>query len=226
VSCRSTMAQVGGASNTGGAVLRAHFSDAQLRELSARIQLPPIGGGGGCGGGDYGYYPLLRPGERFPVNDPNLAPCMEPRPGDDAEFLRGECWIRGMAEDVAGDTSPESSLSLSYIVPDARMHSVACRDGHLWCTASGLPVSCVARGARVVVLNKGGSISSSSLAAGLLEGMSAIEARGYRLLVELGAEPGVRRVLTAGGGAINTVWATMRSRAIGVPVEASHHGAS
>ena len=34
------------------------------------------------------YYPLLRPGERFPVNDPELAPRLEPRPADDAIFFQ------------------------------------------------------------------------------------------------------------------------------------------
>jgi sugar (pentulose or hexulose) kinase len=35
------------------------------------------------------YYPLPRPGERFPVNDPALPPRLEPRPADRAEFLHG-----------------------------------------------------------------------------------------------------------------------------------------
>lgn len=36
------------------------------------------------------YYPLLRPGERFPVNDPGLPPRLTPRPEDDAVFLQGK----------------------------------------------------------------------------------------------------------------------------------------
>ncbi len=36
------------------------------------------------------FYPLASPGERFPVNDPGLAPRLEPRPEDDALFLQGE----------------------------------------------------------------------------------------------------------------------------------------
>ncbi len=35
------------------------------------------------------YYPLLSAGERFPVNDPQLAPRLEPRPKDDAVFFQG-----------------------------------------------------------------------------------------------------------------------------------------
>ena len=34
------------------------------------------------------YYPLLKPGERFPVNDPAYQPRLEPRPADDATFLQ------------------------------------------------------------------------------------------------------------------------------------------
>lgn len=80
--CQSScLAAAGGASNTGGAVLRAHFSDAQLADLTDEIDVgrsPALG-----------YYPLLRPGERFPVNDPQLQPRLEPRPDSDAEFLHG-----------------------------------------------------------------------------------------------------------------------------------------
>ena len=72
---------VGGASNTGGAVLRAFFSDEELAELSDRIPRHQPSA--------LAYYPLLAPGERFPVNDPNLVPCIEPRPEDPTEFLHG-----------------------------------------------------------------------------------------------------------------------------------------
>ena len=34
------------------------------------------------------YYPLLRPGERFPVNDPAYPPVLEPRPADEATFFQ------------------------------------------------------------------------------------------------------------------------------------------
>jgi sugar (pentulose or hexulose) kinase len=71
----------GGASNTGGAALAQFFSSDQLRELSARID-PSISTG-------LDYYPLPAPGERFPINDPALAPRLTPRPDDDAVFLQG-----------------------------------------------------------------------------------------------------------------------------------------
>lgn len=72
---------VGGASNTGGRVLRHFFTDADLAELSTRID-PTVETG-------LDYYPLVEPGERFPVNDPALAPRLTPRPEDDALFLHG-----------------------------------------------------------------------------------------------------------------------------------------
>lgn len=71
----------GGASNAGGAILRQHFSDARLAELSAHIDATQDS--------TLDYYPLTRPGERFPLNDPLLAPRLEPRPTDDAAFLHG-----------------------------------------------------------------------------------------------------------------------------------------
>lgn len=71
----------GGASNAGGRVLRAHFTDVQLAHLSQSIDPERDSG--------LDYYPLLQPGERFPVNDPDLPPRLEPRPADPAAFLHG-----------------------------------------------------------------------------------------------------------------------------------------
>ena len=71
----------GGASNTGGAVIRSLFGDAPLDELSRKIDASQPSG--------LDYYPLLRPGERFPINDPNYAPRLEPRPAEDAVFFQG-----------------------------------------------------------------------------------------------------------------------------------------
>jgi sugar (pentulose or hexulose) kinase len=72
---------VGGASNTGGAVLRQFFADEEITRLSAEIDPEEP-----C---ELDYYPLPRPGERFPVNDPGLPPRLEPRPGDRRRFLHG-----------------------------------------------------------------------------------------------------------------------------------------
>lgn len=128
---------VGGASNTGGAVLQQFFTAAELDSLSAQI---PVGQES-----PLDYYPLLQPGDRFPANDPHLSPRLLPRPEDPVQFLHG-----------------------------------------------------------------------------LLESMARIEARGYRLLQELGASP-MTHVYTAGGGAKNTAWTAIRSRHLGVPVTPSPH---
>lgn len=72
---------VGGASNTGGAVLRQFFSDDELRELSEQID------GDRPSGLD--YYPLNEPGERFPISDPTFAPRLSPRPEAPEQFLHG-----------------------------------------------------------------------------------------------------------------------------------------
>ena len=72
---------VGGASNTGGAVLRQYFDDARIRALSAGID-PSASSG-------LDYYPLPAPGERFPRHDPTLEPRLSPRPPDDQLFLHG-----------------------------------------------------------------------------------------------------------------------------------------
>jgi D-ribulokinase len=124
---------VGGASNTGGAVLRHFFTDAELGRLSQQInpdRESPLQ-----------YYPLLQKGDRFPVNDPELLPQLSPRPADPVEFLQG-----------------------------------------------------------------------------LLTGIARIEATAYGLLQDLGATP-LTRVYTAGGGAANATWTTIRQNLLGVPVE-------
>ena len=126
----------GGASNSGGAVLRHYFSVEEIEDLSRQIDP----------GHDSGlnFYPLLRPGERFPVNDPEYPPRIDaPEAHAPARFLHG-----------------------------------------------------------------------------LLEGIARIEARAYQRLHELGA-PHPTRVLTAGGGARNATWLTMRERILGCPIVAA-----
>jgi hypothetical protein len=122
----------GGASNSGGAVLRGLLPDTDIAALSTQLRPDAPTG--------LDYYPLLHPGERFPVNDPRWPPRLSPRPEDDALFLQG-----------------------------------------------------------------------------LLEGMAAIEARGYTLLRELGAPP-LRRVASIGGGAANEAWRRIRETALRIPV--------
>jgi sugar (pentulose or hexulose) kinase len=72
---------VGGASNSGGAVLRQFFSDEQMQALSTQIDPNQPSG--------LDYYPLASPGERFPLCDPALAPRVTPRPDDDVQFFQG-----------------------------------------------------------------------------------------------------------------------------------------
>ena len=71
----------GGASNTGGNVLTHFFSDEELighsRDIDPETQI------------NLDYYPLLKAGERFPINDPAFPPRLEPRPPDDQTFLQG-----------------------------------------------------------------------------------------------------------------------------------------
>jgi sugar (pentulose or hexulose) kinase len=128
---------VGGASNTGAGVLRRYFSDSQLAALSDQVdpmQDSPLD-----------YYPLNKIGERFPVNDAQLAPRLQPRPDNDVAFLHG-----------------------------------------------------------------------------LLQGLAQIELAGYQKLAELGAPP-LKRVITNGGGAENTIWQKIRERLLRVPVAIAGH---
>ncbi len=71
----------GGASNSGGAVLRHFFSDQQIDRLMPQIDPATESG--------LDYYPLLAAGERFPIADPALQPRLQPRPRSDAHFLHG-----------------------------------------------------------------------------------------------------------------------------------------
>ncbi|MBX2865548.1 MAG: FGGY-family carbohydrate kinase [Leptolyngbyaceae cyanobacterium MAG.088] len=128
---------VGGASNTGGAVLRQYFSDHELRLLSLQIDTSQPS--------DLDYYPLTTAGERFPINDPNLKPKLTPRPADPVKFLHG-----------------------------------------------------------------------------LLESMARIETVGYQKLAALG-NVSIKRIYTAGGGAQNPTWQTLRAQALGLPLVSPLH---
>ena len=71
----------GGASNTGGAAIGQFFNSQDIARLTPLLD-PDMPTG-------LDYYPLPRPGERFPVNDPNLQPRLDPRPQDDRVFFQG-----------------------------------------------------------------------------------------------------------------------------------------
>ena len=72
---------VGGASNSGGAVLQHYFTDTRMAELESALQPDTPTG--------LAYYPLLDKGERFPLNDPELLPRLTPRPAADWQFFQG-----------------------------------------------------------------------------------------------------------------------------------------
>ncbi len=72
---------VGGASNTGGAVLKQFFTNAELENLSSQIDAEQES--------LLDYYPLVKAGDRFPINDPNLPPRLQPRPENPVQFLHG-----------------------------------------------------------------------------------------------------------------------------------------
>ena len=71
----------GGASNTGGGVLASFFNREEIARLTALMD-PAVPTG-------LDYYPLSRPGERFPINDPAFEPRLTPRPPQDHLFLQG-----------------------------------------------------------------------------------------------------------------------------------------
>ena len=77
----------GGASNTGGGAIATYFAPDEIAALSDLID-PEADSG-------LDYYPLPKPGERFPINDPSLPPRLEPRTRDDA------CFLHGLLEGVA-----------------------------------------------------------------------------------------------------------------------------
>lgn len=70
----------GGASNTGGNVLLAHFTPEDMAELS--VDIDP------AAPAQFDYYPLVQAGERFPIADPTLSPRMSPIPPRRSDFLK------------------------------------------------------------------------------------------------------------------------------------------
>ena len=70
----------GGASNTGGAAIGKYFSEEDLARLTPLLDPDTPTG--------LDYYPLPKPGERFPINDPAFPPRLEPRPADDRVFFQ------------------------------------------------------------------------------------------------------------------------------------------
>lgn len=95
----------GGASNAGGGVLRQYFSDLQIDALSQHID-PATDS-------PLDYYPLPRPGERFPINDPTKVPLLTPRPADDVLFLHG--LLQGLSRIEAAGYTKLTELGASSL---------------------------------------------------------------------------------------------------------------
>ena len=78
----------GGASNSGGGVLRKYFSVEDIVRLTALIDpnVPTR----------LDYYPLTKAGERFPIADPDFEPRLTPKPDDERIFFQA------MLEGIAG----------------------------------------------------------------------------------------------------------------------------
>ena len=69
----------GGASNAGAAILLNFFNVEYVKELSKQINPAKSTG--------IDLIPLSKKGERFPIDDPNLEPKLEPRPVSDSLYL-------------------------------------------------------------------------------------------------------------------------------------------
>ena len=72
---------VGGASNSGGAVTAAYFTTQQMARMTPELNPDRTIG--------LDYYPLLKPGERFPINNPDYPPRLPPRALRDVDFFQG-----------------------------------------------------------------------------------------------------------------------------------------
>jgi sugar (pentulose or hexulose) kinase len=97
---------VGGGSNSGGNVLRQYFSLDQLTQMSEQLQ-PDVPTG-------LDYYPLPGPGERFPINDAQLEPRLEPRPDNDVIFF--QAMLEGIAQIEADGYCLLAELGAPYPV--------------------------------------------------------------------------------------------------------------
>ncbi len=98
----------GGASNTGGAALLAHFSADQLEAMTPKLQAlrsRPASTIIRC----------RKPGERFPIADPNLPPRVTPRPDDDVTFFQG--LLEGVGRGRGDGLSPPRRARRAGLAP-------------------------------------------------------------------------------------------------------------
>ncbi|MDH5512918.1 MAG: FGGY-family carbohydrate kinase, partial [Gammaproteobacteria bacterium] len=66
---------------SGGAVLLQYFKIEQMREMTPLLDPDTPTG--------LDYYPLPEIGERFPINNPDMEPRLEPLPGNSVTFFQG-----------------------------------------------------------------------------------------------------------------------------------------
>jgi sugar (pentulose or hexulose) kinase len=97
---------IGGASNSGGAVLSQFFTDDQLQTMTPQLKPDTPTG--------LDYYPLPSTGERFPMNDANLKPRLKPRPENDINFFQGI--LEGIAKIEADGYQLLAKLGIPYPV--------------------------------------------------------------------------------------------------------------
>ncbi len=79
---------IGGASNSGGAVLLKYFTAQQLCDMTPLLNPEKPTG--------LDYYPLVKQGERFPFADLKKKPLLIPRPDSDVEYF--QAMLEGIAE--------------------------------------------------------------------------------------------------------------------------------
>jgi sugar (pentulose or hexulose) kinase len=109
----------GGASNAGGAVLLHYFDRDRMAALESRLDPDQPTG--------LDYYPLLAPGERFPINDPRYPPRISPRPADDAKFfqalLEGIANVERLAYQRLNEIGASPLSSVRTVGGGARNHA-------------------------------------------------------------------------------------------------------
>ncbi|MCK5918408.1 MAG: FGGY-family carbohydrate kinase [Cocleimonas sp.] len=79
---------IGGASNSGGAVLLKYFTPQQLSQMTPLLNPETLTG--------LDYYPLSKQGERFPFADPHKKARLKPRPDSDVVYF--QAMLEGIAE--------------------------------------------------------------------------------------------------------------------------------
>jgi len=123
---------VGGASNSGGAVLLQHFSKQQLDAMTAQLKPEQPTG--------LDYYPLPGIGERFPDNDNNKQSRITPRPESDVEFF--QALLEGIASIEA--EAYKKLVSLGAVSPKRIFTAGGGANNSAWTKireqATGLPI--------------------------------------------------------------------------------------